>query len=566
MKLKLLIILVLFLTFQNFSQINLVKDAAEGSRNGNPIIYAGYKNKIYFNVTNSSFQSESYAYNGVTLERIKDNDGSEVTITPIYIPENGANDPMIVIKFEGSLLKTFTYNGSTFTKISDLRPYGGGIKFNGKYYFTAQTGSNYPLFYTDGTEAGTGFLKEEAKTFVSFNVTERAVVNNTLVFVADTPENGRELWKTDGTEAGTTLLKDIYVGDKDAKPEDFFVTADKSKLFFTATTAAEGREIWVTDGTAAGTKLLKDIHNGTSGDDINSIIEMNGKTYFEANGKLWSTDGTPENTIEIADAEERYLIILNDELYFHDSKSMYKTDGTVAGTIKVNPDNIGVEWRSFPVLFKNEIYFGGSVLDRNNQIANNELWKTDGTTEGTVKVKVIDSDFPSGPSRFVQVGDELVFIGVTRAFGQELWRTDGTESGTMIIQDKAEGSKGFTANFTTTSYFRVLDNNLFFSGNANDGLGVELYEYKNGTTASTKNNLLQNVNLYYNNNTLYLKGLEAEKSSIKIYNILGKTIFNTDAISPSNKLINVNLKSGIYIANIKTEKGKFLSKKFVVTD
>jgi len=559
MKKKLLIFFTLVFSFTSFSQISILKDFAEGSRSGNPLILGVYKNKIYVNGINNSFQTKSYVYDGNSVESLKDNDGNETNISAIYIPEIGADDPMIV----GLNFKTFTFNGSSFTEISDKRPWGGGIKFNGKYYFTGDLSGKSPLFYTDGTETGTGYLKEDVKTLISWNVTERAVVNNTLIFVGDTQNEGTELWVTDGTEAGTVLLKDIYTGDKDADPEDFFVTQDKSKLFFTAQTENEGREIWVTDGTTEGTKLLKDIHNGTLGDDINSITEMNGHVYFEANGKLWKTDGTPENTIEIANADERYLIVLNNELYFHDSKSMFKTNGTVAGTSKVNPDNVGVEWRSFPVLFNDEIYFGGSILDRNNQISENELWKTDGTTEGTVLVKVIDSDFGVNPARFIKVGNELIFNAVTKNEGQELWRTDGTESGTVLIKDYAAGSTGFIANFTTPAFHAVVNNILVFSANANEGLGVELYEYKNGATASVNNFFQSKLQLHYAENTIHLKNWEPQNPTLKIYNILGKEVLKT-IINKTESTIEINLKKGVYIARYFSEKGNLIAKKFLV--
>ncbi|WP_159949305.1 T9SS type A sorting domain-containing protein [Polaribacter septentrionalilitoris] len=559
MKKKLLIFFTLVFSFTSFSQISLLKDFAEGSKNGNPLILGVYKNKIYVNAINNSFQTKSYVYDGNSVEILKDNDGNETNISAIYIPEIGADDPMIV----GLNFKTFTFNGSSFTEISDKRPWGGGIKFNGIYYFTAELNGKSPLFYTDGTATGTGYLKEDVKTLISWNVTERAVVNNTLIFVGDTQNEGTELWVTDGTEAGTVLLKDIYIGDKDSDPEDFFVTQDKSKLFFTAKTENEGRELWVTDGTASGTKLVKDIHTGTSGDDINSITEMNGNVYFEANGKLWKTDGTSENTIEIANGDERYLIVLNNELYFHEGKNMYKTDGTVAGTTQVNPANIGIEWSSFPIVFNNEIYFGGGGLDRNGNIDVNELWKTDGTTEGTVLVKVIDSDFVVHPSRFIKVGNELIFGGVTKNEGQELWRTDGTESGTMLIQDYAAGSTGFIANFTTSVSHAVVNNTLVFSANANKGLGVELYEYKNGATASVNNFFQSKLQLHYSENTIHLKNWEPKNPTLKIYNILGKEVLDT-SVKKTQSSIEVNLKKGVYIARYFSEKGNLIGKKFLV--
>ena len=210
---KLLLFFVLGASFISNAQINLVKDFYEGSgKNGNPFFYGVFKDKLIFNANTTLINIESYSYDGTTVENITDSNGNIVKITPIYFPDEGADDPMIITMLESSVLKTFKYDGTNFSKISDNRAMGGGIKFNGKYYFTAEIGSKYPLCFTDLTEGGTGFLKEDAKTFVNWNNNERDVVKKTLVFVADNYEEGIEFWKTDGTEDGTTILKEIYKG------------------------------------------------------------------------------------------------------------------------------------------------------------------------------------------------------------------------------------------------------------------------------------------------------------------------------------------------------------------
>lgn len=562
---KTLLLLFTFINLQTFSQINLVKDLYEGSnKSGNPTLYGVYKDKLYFGsrTTESAFSEKSFTYDGTAVKSITDNNNTPVTISIIYMPENGADDAMIITKREGSNIKTFTYNGTSFNKISDERAFGGGIKFNGKYYFTGQFNNKYPIFFTDGTESGTGFLNEDANTFLSFQLTERAVVNNNLLFGADTDENGFELWKTDGTESGTSLVKDIYEGDSNSSPKNFFTTADKSLLYFTAEAPDEGRELWVTNGTESGTIMLKDFNTGTKGDEVKSITEMNGKVYFVMNNKLWVTDGTSENTTEIAESDERYLIVLNNNLYFHKDKSMYKTDGTVAGTEKVTPDDIGIEWRSFPVLFNNEIYFSGGEFDRNGNIDTNELWKTDGTTNGTVLVKVIDTEFIVPPSQFIKVGNELVFRGVQKSTGQELWKTDGTESGTMIIEDKVSGNGSLIIDLQSSRTNAVLNNRLLLNVDAKDGLGKELYEYNNDATASVLDNNLKSISLFYNDKFIHIKGIEKEKATLKVYDVLGKTIHKTNF--KSKEKIYIDFKSGLYFAHLRTESGKTLKKKILI--
>lgn len=571
MKKQLLFLLVVCYSFTNYSQITLLKDFYKGDKDGVSFIHKIYKDKLYISaseekiVSGISFgEQKVFSYDGADFEVIADADGNLANFLGAYFPENDT-DLMIVNVTLDRRARAHVFDGTTLTKISDSQYYGGGIKYKDKYYFTGFiTGGKYPLFYTDGTEAGTGNLNENAKTQINFFISERAVVNNSLVFAADTAENGTELWVTDGTEAGTKLLKDINPGDKDSKPEDFFLTNDKKLLYFTATTPETGREVWVTDGTEEGTKMLKDFGEGTRGDDYDGIIEINGKVYFGSHNDLWVSDGTPENTIMIYDGTPKGFLNFKNQLFFVADKSWYKSDGTLGGTLKVTPNDVGVEWRSFPAVYKDEIYFSGSKLDRNGQIEKPELWKTDGTSEGTVLVKEINPDDTIGafPSFFKIFQGELFFAAVKKENSvrpQRLWKTDGTEAGTVQIPYDIEG-----AGFFTLAPGTIFKDQMLFVLNTNNNLGKELYVYKDGATASVTDIELSNINVFYNSNTLHIKGLEAKKSTLKVYNILGKTLKEVNFTSNGNASIGLQIKPGIYIATIRTEQGKFLSKKFVV--
>src|SRR5262245_22694382 len=80
-------------------------------------------------------------------------------------------------------------------------------------------------------------------------------------FSAFTLETGRELWKSDGTEAGTVFVKDIHPGPLSSDLGEFTVV--NGTLFFFADDGVHGYELWKSDGTPAGTVLVKDIRPGT---------------------------------------------------------------------------------------------------------------------------------------------------------------------------------------------------------------------------------------------------------------------------------------------------------------
>jgi ELWxxDGT repeat protein len=104
-----------------------------------------------------------------------------------------------------------------------------------------------------------------------------------------------------------------------------------------------------------------------------------------------------------------------------------------------------------------------------------ELWRTDGTSAGTIMVK----DINPGPGgihggeyvrRHAVVGDGLYFAADDGVNGQELWRTDGTAAGTTLVADLWPGPSGSKPSDLTLSRGALL-----FT--ADDGrLGAELWK------------------------------------------------------------------------------------------
>jgi ELWxxDGT repeat protein len=61
-----------------------------------------------------------------------------------------------------------------------------------------------------------------------------------------------------------------------------------------------------------------------------------------------------------------------------------------------------------------------------------ELWKTDGTREGTVMVKDINPNGSSSPGNLTNLNDTLYFVASSN-LASELWKSDGTEQGTLMV-------------------------------------------------------------------------------------------------------------------------------------
>lgn len=92
-----------------------------------------------------------------------------------------------------------------------------------------------------------------------------------------------------------------------------------------------------------------------------------------------------------------------------------------------------------------------------------ELWKSDGTLDGTHLLRDIDpGEANSDPAFLAVVNGRLYFQASEAEHGAELWESDGTEAGTQLIADIAVGPLSSyplfpTGNGQATVFFSALD-------------------------------------------------------------------------------------------------------------
>ncbi len=336
----------------------------------------------------------------------------------------------------------------------------------GTLFFAADNGSNgAELWKTDGTAEGTVLVKDIRLGATGSSPNQLVNVAGTLYFVADDGISGRELWKSDGSEAGTVLVKDINPSSGAEDPPSR-LTALGGTLIFSAVTSGSGRELWKSDGSDAGTVLLKEISPGPASSYPTQFSEVNGELFFLAGlegTELWKTDGTTAGTVPVKLDFSAYdgpyaispssLVNVSGTLFFAASdglsgKELWKSDGTTAGTVLVADIRPGfsyadpyetVPYGSGPFQLTNvsgTLFFTASGEDYNT-----ELWKSDGTAAGTQLVKDIYTGFSNpAPTALTNVGGTLYFAGTTVESGTELWRSDGTAVGTYLVADINPGA------------------------------------------------------------------------------------------------------------------------------
>jgi large repetitive protein len=332
------------------------------------------------------------------------------------------------------------------------------------------------LWRTDGTRQGTRIVKQ-INPDGSAVPSDPVVLNGALLFRAYDGVHGSELWKSDGTRAGTVLLEDTHPGDNEVGPAsgDTFVRAG-DQVFFVADDGSHGMELWVTDGTAAGTSMVEDINTGPAGSVSYSLVATaaNGVLYFGADDgahgtELWRSDGTGAGTYMVEDLNATgssfpgqvgyfrpirrqpplSFASIGGMLYFtaNDGQTgmeLWSTDGTPDSAMQVANINTrardsGPGDRSSKPAWLASLD-GRLLFAASDGSAGMELWRTDGTTGGTVRVKDIDKSGASYPNGLTRFRGRVYFEAGTLPKGRELWRTDGTRAGTELVEDINPGS------------------------------------------------------------------------------------------------------------------------------
>lgn len=315
---------------------------------------------------------------------------------------------------DGTTAGTTRVLPSTWSEIVGFAALGGRAVF-------ARTEGD--LWVTDGTAAGTSILGSSSAT----DRILQAVGSGGRLFFA-TP-NG--LLRTDGTQAGTRTLTgqpttdptlhggSVYFGsgntlyrmegDAAVKVRSFDaavgeVRAAGATLFVAEHGTAEAR-LWAGDGSAGGFGLLREGVRASSLTAAGRRILFTGSEPGGSDEEPWSSDGTPEGTVRLADI--------------------------VPGTGSSRPQDLT------PVA---ELVFFAAA----DEAGVRHLWVSDGTPAGTRRLREgsalrVESTCAAA---LAAVAGALYFAGDDGVHGTELWQSDGTDAGTRLVEDLEPGARG----------------------------------------------------------------------------------------------------------------------------
>jgi ELWxxDGT repeat protein len=231
---------------------------------------------------------------------------------------------------------------------------------------------------------------------------------------------GKELWTSDGTPEGTGPIASLP-----SMPSGLGRMVEfRGQLFFILADAEHGTELWTSDGTPGGTRLFKDIAPGPASSYPSQLMVVGGTLYFAASDQvhgeeLWAARGlNPVHTSMVKD---------------------------------FMPGSVGSPATLLAGLH-GDLYFTLHSADQSSDL---ELWRTNGSLHGTVRVKRIPSPNPelealvvwhafpagNGVRTALAMGNSVYFViqpvstNGPWAGAVQLWRTDGTPSGTRYLME-----------------------------------------------------------------------------------------------------------------------------------
>lgn len=321
-----------------------------------------------------------------------------------------------------------------------------------------------------------------------------------LLFFASTPQTGFELWRIDAQGSAPVLVHDIRPGPASSRRPHRVLSrrlgAFGGRYYFAVHDPNTGSELWQTDGTPSGTTRVTLLGPG-SPEGLLGFRASPFAAYFllvdtgRAQLEVWTTDGTSVGTrvlhrFPLDPAGLRRppyrLSVVSGSVLLVGPDGIWTLDGLnglkqLPSAVGLSHDLIGSLPPRVPQSRPRFLFSGGAAL-----------WHSDCTVLGTYSIDpgaglgVIQSRDQVG----AEIGGRLLFFGFDLLHGEELWSTDGTRSGTVRLADLRVGPLDGQGHNGLGSLRRIVGNGTQAWFAAEDGSsGVELWTTE-GTPHSTR--------------------------------------------------------------------------------
>lgn len=358
-----------------------------------------------------------------------------------------SDDSLISTDLSGLDKKSLgTINGKYHNEPYDM------LRHNGDVYFTIK-GEQYgttELWRSDGSAERTKKINLCTENACYEGPRKLTVSDNKLFFVATSDDNTDVILSVNSNNE-LVLSSEATV----SYPESIFPVF--GGIHFNAT-----NQLWFTDGTIEGSYPINFVKNNTpskakeSIEFGNQVVIASEEIYVVSEkGKgvttLIDVDPRIENGREL-NSNPSNLTVLHNSVYFigyfYDSvqevstPKLMRTDGTSESISEVFEfsSSDGGEYKIIGSKGNKLIVFRQASESSSISPATNEMWISDGTTEGTLKLTehgVPYNLWELDAWHFIQ--NDLYFSGFSQEHGIELWRTDGSVRGTLLAKDIGYG-------------------------------------------------------------------------------------------------------------------------------
>lgn len=315
------------------------------------------------------------------------------------------------------------------------------------YFIDGVWNQSKTLWRTDGV------LTEKVFVFPnpSYTTNFTATANGKLI-IARRAGDVVQLWSSDGSGAGTQLVRTITGTNSDDSSEQVDnPTEFQGKLYFTVREGVHQVALWASDGTVAGT-----IRVGTLAPEVRSptahVTVLKDQLFIGITGssnggagrsEVWTSDGTPDGTQALPwSVSTEFItgpwIATDDYAFFVRNSKLYRTDGTAEGTIVLSQSDYNRAYAQSPT-WEGQAQTLGNILyfrkwDSQHE---EELWRTDGSPEGTYLVQDTVAPGSLNPSSFERFNDQLFFAGTDFEHGTGLWRIASSADPVLTVSQNS---------------------------------------------------------------------------------------------------------------------------------
>ena len=356
-------------------------------------------------------------------------------------------------------------------------------------------------------------------------------VGNRLFFTDDSGEV-TDLWQTDGTTTRTQLVRSLDSnGDRTVSTNGArFIGVSEERMWlltypYQGPDNAQRAALWSSNRAANNTQEAKDFSPALAAalsqakdvqageyvtTALNECIPLFIRT--EEATQLWMTDGkssvgtqqlatfspafrdnfeSPSQQFATTDDYVFFVAATQADTAFSESAALWRTDGTSEGTVPLQ--TIGkVDERDTIFAWKNQVYFTATTPE-----AGKEIWVSDGTERGTQLLQDIYPGPENSEVSIIGTTETDLFLLANSSEDRELWATTGTFDSTRLLKRLGYPDRDIEKG----SIIHANDEErLFF--NSSDELPAELW-VTDGTELGTRPVLLGNP---YANEAVAFKG------------------------------------------------------------